>query len=55
MLDAGVELRDVQVAARHADPRITRRYDRARKNLATPTVRPSAAPKRAIAGCRRRR
>lgn len=36
MLDAGVDLRDVQIAARHADPR-TRgpadRYDRARKNL----------------------
>jgi integrase-like protein len=33
MLDAGVDLRDVQVAARHADPRTTVRYDRARKNL----------------------
>ncbi|MFJ6195081.1 tyrosine-type recombinase/integrase [Micromonospora sp. NPDC092111] len=33
MLDAGVSLRDVQIAARHADPRTTRRYDRARKNL----------------------
>jgi len=33
MLDAGVSLRDVQVAARHADPRTTMRYDRARKNL----------------------
>jgi integrase/recombinase XerD len=33
MLDAGVDLRDVQVAARHADPRTTMRYDRARKNL----------------------
>ena len=33
MLDAGVDLRDVQVTARHADPRTTRRYDRARKNL----------------------
>ena len=33
MLDAGVELRDVQIAARHADPRTTMRYDRARKNL----------------------
>jgi integrase/recombinase XerD len=29
-LDAGVSLRDVQDAARHADPRTTRRYDRAR-------------------------
>ncbi|WP_264653434.1 tyrosine-type recombinase/integrase [Actinoplanes cyaneus] len=33
MLDAGVSLRDVQIAARHADPRTTIRYDRARKNL----------------------
>jgi integrase/recombinase XerD len=33
MHDAGVDLRDVQIAARHADPRTTMRYDRARKNL----------------------
>ncbi len=33
MLDAGVDLRDVQIAARHADPRTTMRYDRDRKNL----------------------
>ncbi|WP_309238808.1 tyrosine-type recombinase/integrase [Actinoplanes aureus] len=33
MLDAGVSLRDVQIAARHADPKTTMRYDRARKNL----------------------
>ena len=33
MLDAGVDLRDMQIAARHADPRTTMRYDRARKNL----------------------
>ncbi|WP_211588866.1 tyrosine-type recombinase/integrase [Allorhizocola rhizosphaerae] len=33
MLDAGVSLRDAQIAARHADPRTTMRYDRARKNL----------------------
>ena len=33
MLDAGVDLRDVQIAARHADPRTTVRYDRARQNL----------------------
>jgi integrase/recombinase XerD len=33
MLDAGVDLRDVQIAARHADPRTTTRYDRARTNL----------------------
>ena len=31
-LDAGVDLRDVQIAARHADPRTTTRYDRARQN-----------------------
>ena len=31
--DAGVELRDVQIAARHAGPRTTMRNDRARKNL----------------------
>jgi integrase/recombinase XerD len=33
MLDAGTDLRDVQIAARHADPRTTMRYDRARNNL----------------------
>jgi integrase len=33
MLDAGVSLRDVQIAARHADPRTTMRYDRVRRNL----------------------
>ena len=33
MLDAGVDPRDVQIAARHADPRTTTRYDRARDNL----------------------
>jgi site-specific recombinase XerD len=33
MLDAGVDLRDVQIAARHADARTTMRYDRARQNL----------------------
>jgi integrase/recombinase XerD len=33
MLDAGVDLRDIQIAARQADPRTTMRYDRARKNL----------------------
>jgi len=32
-VDAGVDLRDVQIAARHADPRTTMRYDRARQNL----------------------
>jgi integrase/recombinase XerD len=33
MLDAGVSRRDVRIAARHADPRTTMRYDRAGKNL----------------------
>jgi hypothetical protein len=32
-LDADVDLRDVQIAARHADPHTTMRYDRARTNL----------------------
>lgn len=32
-LDAGCSLRDVQDYARHADPRQTRRYDRARGAL----------------------
>jgi site-specific recombinase XerD len=35
--DAGVDLRDVQIAARHADPRTTMRYDRAARTwTATP-------------------
>jgi integrase/recombinase XerD len=33
MLDAGVRLRDVQIAARPTNPRTTMRYDRARRNL----------------------
>jgi integrase/recombinase XerD len=33
ILDGGVDLRDVQIATRHADPRATMRHDRARKNL----------------------
>lgn len=32
-LDAGVPLRDVQIAARHADPRTTTTYDRRRQNF----------------------
>ena len=30
---SGTTVRDAQIAARHADPRTTMRYDRARKNL----------------------
>lgn len=33
MLDAAVDLRDAEIAARHADPRTSMRYDRAGKNL----------------------
>ena len=32
-LGAGVPLRDAQILARHADPRTTEHYDRARGNL----------------------
>jgi hypothetical protein len=32
-LDPGVPLRDVQLAARHADPRTTTVYDRRRQNF----------------------
>jgi integrase/recombinase XerD len=32
-LDQGASLRDVQDAARHADPRTTRRYDKNRNSL----------------------
>ena len=32
-LDAGAPLRDAQILARHADPRTTEHYDRARSNL----------------------
>lgn len=34
-LDAGVPLRDMQVAARHSDPRITARHDRGRHDFHT--------------------
>ena len=37
MLDAGVDQRDVQIAARHADPRTTIRYDRTRTTSWPPT------------------
>ncbi|EOD70439.1 Phage integrase family protein [Amycolatopsis vancoresmycina DSM 44592] len=40
MRDAGVDLRDVQIAARHADPRTTMRYDRARKPRPAPQLYP---------------
>lgn len=33
-LDAGVPMRDVELLARHKDPRMTRRYDRTRVNFA---------------------
>ncbi len=51
MLDAGVDLRDVQIAARHADPRTTMRYDRARKKVAFTLIR---APSPARQAARRR-
>jgi site-specific recombinase XerD len=39
-LEAGIALSDVQDAAGHADPRTTRRYDRARHRLEhAPTYR----------------
>jgi integrase len=50
MLDAGVSLRDVQIAARHADPRTAMRYDRARKNPDRP---PSHLHPRRLPGLRR--
>jgi integrase/recombinase XerD len=40
MLDAGVDLRDVQIAARHADPRTTMRYDRAQESRPAPELHP---------------
>jgi hypothetical protein len=52
-LDAGVPLRDVQIAARHADPRTTTRCDRARNNLdRTPaTSWPPLSQEAPDAGC----
>jgi hypothetical protein len=58
---AGVDLRDVQIAARHADPRTTMQYDRARQDLDLPPnyvlaaymasgTRPSASPSAQAAG-----
>jgi len=40
MLDAGVDLRDVQIAARHADPRTTKRYNRAQEPRPPPQLLP---------------
>jgi hypothetical protein len=40
MLDASVSLRDVQIAARHADPKTTMRSERAAKPLPTPQLHP---------------
>ncbi len=40
MLDAGVDLRHVQIAARHADPRTTMRYDRAARTSTSPELHP---------------
>ncbi len=41
MLDAGVPLRDVQIATRHADPRTTMRYDRGpQESRPPPQLRP---------------
>jgi integrase/recombinase XerD len=44
MLDAGVDLRDVQIAARHADPRTTMRY--ARESPPEPGPPPELHPRR---------
>lgn len=38
LMQAGVDLRDVQIAALHADPPTTMRYDHARRNLGTRTT-----------------
>jgi len=40
MLDVGVDLRDVQIAARDVDPRTTMRYDRAQEPRPTPQLHP---------------
>jgi integrase/recombinase XerD len=40
MLDAGVDLRDVQIAARHADPRTTMRYESPPEPRPAPQLHP---------------
>ena len=63
MLDAGADLRDVQIAARHADPRTTMRYESgpARTSTATrttswpPTWPPAPEPARVSCDSSRRR
>jgi integrase/recombinase XerD len=45
MLDAGADLRDVQIAARHADPRTTMRYDNSRE-LHQPGEKPQVSRSR---------
>ena len=50
-LDAGVPLRDVQIAARHADPRTTTGYDHGTTWTVTPaTSSPPSSPGRRRAG-----
>jgi hypothetical protein len=50
-LDAGVPLRDVQIAARHADPRTTTVYDHRRQNLdSTPPTSSSPSSPEADTG-----
>jgi integrase len=50
MLDAGVDLRDVQIAARHADPRTTMRYDNPRE-LHQPGEKPQVTGSRRYWNC----
>jgi hypothetical protein len=54
MLAADVSLRDVQIAARHADPHTAIRYDRVRKNLdQRPTTSSRVPPTGTTAAVRR--
>ena len=50
-LDGGIPLRDVQSMARHADPPMMQRYDRARGNLDIATE--TACLQRSVAALRR--